>query len=195
MSKSVWGLAMAAALLLGSGLTVCAEEAAPESAPQQVQNYQSMMTPEILASYEVGLDNMDEHTFVNAFVRRTDVWGTLQDADGDGIDDRDPINGCGYLDLNCNGFDDRFEMAVIGEVAQKDAGAGSAMQTGLNLLSHSCRHGVIYSEFMLDEELNTYWSMPAYFFECPECEDSLDEILDDMTDAIDAIETIDNLYF
>lgn len=134
---------MAAALLLGSGLTVCAEEAAPESAPQQVQNYQSMMTPEILASYEVGLDNMDEHTFVNAFVRRTDVWGTLQDADGDGIDDRDPINGCGYLDLNCNGFDDRFEMAVIGEVAQKDAGAGSAMQTGLNLLSHSCRHGVI----------------------------------------------------
>ena len=125
---------MAAALLLGSGLTVCAEEAAPESAPQQVQNYQSMMTPEILASYEVGLDNMDEHTFVNAFVRRTDVWGTLQDADGDGIDDRDPINGCGYLDLNCNGFDDRFEMAVIGEVAQKDAGAGSAMQTGLNLL-------------------------------------------------------------
>lgn len=192
MRKKVWGLAMAAALLLGSSLTVCAEEAAPESAPQQVQNYQPIMTPEILASYEVGLDNMDESTFVNAFVRRTDVWGTLQDTDGDGIDDRDPINGCGYLDLNCNGFDDRFEMAVVGELAQGDAQAGYAMQAVLNLFSHRCKHGVIYSEFTYDEELNTYWAMPAYFFECPECEDSLDDIVDDM---IDAVETIDQMYF
>lgn len=44
------------------------------------------------------------------FVKRTDFPDGLKDADGNGIDDRDPINGMGFIDLNHNGIDDRQVM-------------------------------------------------------------------------------------
>lgn len=37
---------------------------------------------------------------------RTDFSDGLRDADHNGIDDRDPMNGCGYTDLNYNGVAD-----------------------------------------------------------------------------------------
>lgn len=175
MKKKLLGLALGLVLLLGSSLSVCAEEQTP-----QAQNYQPIMTPEILASFDTNIEDMDESVFVNALVRRTDVWGNLQDADGDGIDDRDPINGCGYLDLNCNGFDDRFEMSAINQIMQEDAQEGAVMQMAFNLFSHSCQHGIIYSDFVYDEDFCTYWSMPDYFSKCPQCADSIDDMIDDL---------------
>ncbi len=50
--------------------------------------------------YGVSLDDID-------FVTRTDFADGLIDNDGNGIDDRDPINGMGFIDLNHNGIDDR----------------------------------------------------------------------------------------
>ncbi len=179
MKKRALGMALAFTLLLGSSMNVCAEEAGQEqNAQPQVQNYQQMMTPEILSGFMVGLEQMDDSIYASALVLRTDVWGTLQDADGDGIDDRDPINGCGYLDLNCNGFDDRFEMAVIGELGQEDPREGYVMETAFNLLSHSCKHGIIYSDFYLDKDLGCYWSVPDYFRACEECSDEFENTVD-----------------
>ncbi len=181
MKKRALSMALALALLLGSSMNVCAEEAGQEqNAQPQVQNYQQIMTPEILASFTVGLDQMDETILKNALVCRTDVWGTLQDADGDGIDDRDPINGCGYLDLNCNGFDDRLEMAIISELMQQDPREGYAMERAFHLLSHSCKHGIIYSDFYLDKEMGCYWSLPDYFRVCEECMDDFSDEVDDL---------------
>lgn len=40
------------------------------------------------------------------WIPRTDYSDGLQDADGNGIDDRDPLNNCGYVDLNYNGIMD-----------------------------------------------------------------------------------------
>ena len=185
MKKKVLGTIAGLMMLLGSSMCVCAEEPAPEQTVQtpQVQQYQPMMTPEILASFELNVDDMDETVLSNALVRRTDAWGQLQDNDGDGIDDRDPINGCGYLDLNCNGFDDRFEMSVVGSLAQEDVSEANAMQMMFNLLSHSCKHGIVYSDFLYDDSVNSYWSVPDYFDKCEECSqafvdgvDQLDQI-------------------
>ena len=47
------------------------------------------------------------------FVTRTDFADGLIDNDGNGIDDRDPINGMGFIDLNYNGVDDR--QVIMGE--------------------------------------------------------------------------------
>ena len=145
MKKKILGVALAVTFLMGSSMIVCAEEAAPEQAA--VQNYQPIMTQEILDSYQSLtadklMESSDEkvvdevmNIFRNAIVRRTDVWGELQDADGDGIDDRDPINGCGYIDMNYNGFDDRFEMAVSNAMAQEDPAERSEEHTS-ELQSH-----------------------------------------------------------
>ncbi|MCI8948294.1 MAG: hypothetical protein HFI91_14855 [Lachnospiraceae bacterium] len=180
MKKKILGMAMGLMVLLGSSLCVCAEEQTP-----QAQNYQPIMTPEILASFETNVEDMDDTVFVNALVRRTDVWGSLQDADGDGIDDRDPINGCGYLDVNCNGFDDRFEMSAISQFTQENAQDGVVMQTAFNLFSHRCKHGVLYSDFVYDDDLCTYWSMPDYFDKCNECADSFDDMIADLFAIVD----------
>ncbi len=171
MKKKVLATIAGLIMLLGSSMCVCAEETVPEQIAQtpQTQQYQPVMTPEILASFELDVDDMDESVLANALVRRTDVWGQLQDSDGDGIDDRDPINGCGYLDLNCNGFDDRFEMSVINNLGKEDATDAYTMQTMFGLLSHSCKHGIIYSDFLYDDSVCTYWSVPDYFDKCEEC--------------------------
>lgn len=158
-----------------------------------ITNYQQIMTPEILQSFM----KLDENILVteeeeaweilrNAIVRRTDVWGELQDADGDGIDDRDPINGCGYLDVNCNGYDDRFELIAINAAAQEDPVEGELLQQMFNLLSHRCKHGITVSDFVYDEEMG-YISMPNYFDQCPECEEELYEALGAVIDMFDAL--------
>lgn len=167
MKKKLIGMVFGLAFLMGISMAVCAEEAQP-----QVQTYQQMMTPEILASFDaISLDiKKEELTMVmrNALVLRTDVWDELQDADGDGIDDRNPINGCGYLDLNYNGFDDRFEMAVIRTAALEDPKEAKEVQIKFNKFIHRCKHGVIASVFRLNERLG-YWSGPDYFDKCEEC--------------------------
>lgn len=181
MKRTILGLTVGLIMALGSSMCVCAEEAAPEAAQEQnvqpqEQQYQPIMTPEILASFEMDINDMDEMVLSNALVRRTDSWGELQDADGDGIDDRDPINGCGYLDLNYNGFDDRFEASAVRSLANEDPVDGYAMQIMFNMLTHRCKHGIIYSEFLLDESLCTYWSIPAYFDKCEECSEAFDNM-------------------
>lgn len=172
MKKKVAGMVLALVFLLGSSMTVCAEETEQEQVQPPAQNYQQIMTPEILASFTgLTMETEGEEAFTiirNALVLRTDVWGELQDEDGDGIDDRDPINGCGYLDLNYNGFDDRFEVAMVNAAAQEDPMEGYATQMMLNMMTHRCRHGIIYSTFSYDEEIG-YISMPDYFDKCDEC--------------------------
>ncbi len=224
MKKGLLSGLLAGMLLLGSSMTVFAEEPVPEtkasveqtaeqaSEEQQtaeqesedsqavpagfITNYQQIMTPEILQSFM----KLDENILVteeeeaweilrNAIVRRTDAWGKLQDADGDGIDDRDPINGCGYLDVNCNGYDDRFELIAIDAAAQENPVEGELLQRMFNLLSHCCKHGITVSEFVYDEEMG-YISMPNYFDQCPECEEELYEALGDALDMFDALSTI-----
>lgn len=209
MKKGLLSGLFAGMLLLGSSMTVfaeepvqeiqvsveqAAEEQQTEQAPEAVaQDYQQIMTPEILQSFM----KLDENILVteeeeaweilrNAIVRRTDAWGELEDADGDGIDDRDPINGCGYLDVNCNGYDDRFELIAINAAAQEDPVEGELLQQMFNLLSHRCKHGITVSDFMYDEEMG-YISMPNYFDQCPECEEELYEALGAVIDMFDAL--------
>jgi len=189
MKKKLLGIMLAAVLLMSSSMVVCAEEAAPIQ--PAVQNYQPVMTQEILDSFQgltmealEGDDEASIDVLRNALVRRTDVWGSLQDADGNGIDDRDPINGCGYIDLNYNGFDDRFEMAMVNVMAQEDPEEGFVMQLVLNMFTHMCPHGVIASSFEYDSDLECYWSMPDYFDKCPECTDALDNMIDYLGEII-----------
>ncbi len=175
MKKRVLAMACSFMLLMGSSMTVCAEETPTAQMP--LQNYQQMMTPEILASFQgVTLDS-DLDILADAVVRRTDVWGSLQDADGDGIDDRDPINGCGYLDLNCNGFDDRFEMEIVNVTMQEDPQEGLGLQMMLNALSHRCSHGITASCFVADDDIG-YMSFPDYFDQCPECTENFSNMID-----------------
>lgn len=197
MKKKILGVALAVTFLMGSSMIVCAEEAAPEQAA--VQNYQPIMTQEILDSYQSLtadklMESSDEkvvdevmNIFRNAIVRRTDVWGELQDADGDGIDDRDPINGCGYIDMNYNGFDDRFEMAVSNAMAQEDPAEGLVMQLVFNVFTHRCNHGIIASSFEYDNDLGSYWSVPDYFDKCPECTDAMDDMINYLVEVVDQL--------
>lgn len=186
MKKKLIGMAFALAFLMGSSMAVCAQEAQEQPQPQ-VQTYQQMMTPEILASFDtISFDMEDEEAYAvvrNALVRRTDVWGELQDADGDGIDDRDPINGCGYLDLNYNGFDDRFEMSLIYKAGLEDPEDAQIGQIMFNMLTHRCKHGVIASTFEFDEDFG-YWSIPDYFDKCEECKKEFESLEDAMEDLI-----------
>lgn len=176
MKKKLIGMTMALLILIGSSMSVCAEEAAAPASP--VQNYQQVMTPEILASFAAVTVDSDLSVVRNALVMRTDVWGQLQDADGDGIDDRDPINGCGYLDLNCNGFDDRFETAFILASGQEDPVEAFSVQLMLNMLTHRCKHGCVSSSFEYEEDLGCFISMPDYFEKCPDCTKELMEVVE-----------------
>lgn len=185
MKKRVLAMACSFMLLMGSSMTVCAEETPTAQTP--LQNYQQMMTPEILASFEsLSWDMEDEEAMAvmrSSLVLRTDIWGELQDADGDGIDDRDPINGCGYVDLNYNGFDDRFEMALINMAAQEDVETAYVAQVMLTMLTHRCEHGVTASAFEYDEDMG-YWSRPDYFFICPVCAQKYENLADDIIEIL-----------
>lgn len=167
MKKRILGILLTVGCLLGSSLIAYAEEVPATQTPQQ--NYQQTMTPEILASFQGVTLESDMSILANAVVRRTDVWGTLQDADGNGIDDRDPINGCGYIDLNCNGFDDRFEIELVNSTMQEYPEEGYALQLTLNVIfGHRCKHGIIASVFEEDSDLGII-SLPDYYELCPEC--------------------------
>ncbi|MBO5093145.1 MAG: hypothetical protein J6C33_02165 [Lachnospiraceae bacterium] len=179
----------AAALLIGSGMTAFAEETPAEAAPEAmpVQTYQQMMTPEILASFDrAPYVESDEEAYAimrNAVLLRTDFGGELLDADGNGIDDRDLVNGCGYIDINCNALDDRFEIALLGgmqadqELTQADV---ELLQSLLNMISHRCPHGITASRFAYDETLGCYFSYPDYLSVCPKCSEELEETIEGM---------------
>lgn len=101
-------------------------------------------------------------------VKRTDFADGLLDLDGNGIDDRDPINSMGFVDLNYDGVDDRQQVKNIGyrryyktgelvnvgydEVTDAQAIDWSSFQqsasfasTGYKSLSYLCPHGVVCS--------------------------------------------------
>lgn len=188
MKKKILGILLLAVCLLGSSMVACAEEIPAEQTPQQ--NYQQMMTPEILASFQGVTLESDISILGNALVRRTDVWGTLQDADGNGIDDRDPINGCGYIDLNCNGFDDRFEIELLNSTMQAYPEEGYALQLTLNVLfGHRCKHGMIASTFEVDSDLGII-SLPDYYDLCPECTLEVENTIKAIDEFIGGIELL-----
>lgn len=180
---------MTAALLVGSSMTAFAEETPAEAAPTAeavpAQTYQQIMTPEILAGFErAPYVESDEEAFAimrNAVLLRTDFGGELLDADGNGIDDRDPVNNCGYIDINCNALDDRFEIAFLG-VAQTELEPEDAelFRSLLNMISHRCPHGITASRFAYDKTLNCYFSYPDYFSVCPDCQKALKNAAEDM---------------
>lgn len=101
-------------------------------------------------------------------VKRTDFADGLLDLDGNGIDDRDPINSMGFVDLNYDGVDDRQQVKNMGyrryyktgelvnvgydEVTDAQAIDWSSFQqsasfasTGYKSLSYLCPHGVVCS--------------------------------------------------
>lgn len=189
MNRKVLGIFLVtAALLMGSSMTVFAEETSAEAAPTAgavpAQTYQQMMTPEILASFERAPYAESEETFAimrNAVLLRTDFGGELLDEDGNGIDDRDPVNNCGYIDINCNALDDRFEIALLGG-AQAELGPEEAQmfQVLLNTISHRCPHGIVASRFEYDATLGCYFSYPDYLMVCPKCSEELERAVESM---------------
>lgn len=190
MNRKVLGIFLVtAALLMGSSMTVFAEETPAEAAPTAgvvpAQTYQQMMTPEILAGFDRApyVESEEEAIAImrNAVLLRTDFGGELVDEDGNGIDDRDPVNNCGYIDINCNALDDRFEIAFLGAV-QAEAGPEQAQmfQALLNMISHRCPHGIVASNFEYDATIGCIFSYPDYFRVCPKCSEELGEAVDSM---------------
>lgn len=78
---------------------------------------------------------------------RTDFPDGLIDLDGNGIDDRDPINSMGFVDLNVNGIDDRTTI----DSNITDLERNSIKREGVDTSSYSelyfCKHGVVCSFF------------------------------------------------
>ena len=80
-------------------------------------------------------------------LERTDFPDGLIDLDGNGIDDRDPINSLGYIDLNLNGIDDRAIIS-FGNVLKKPDLEKYALCTEdryhpYELNNYICEHGVV----------------------------------------------------
>lgn len=71
-------------------------------------------------------------------IPRTDYSSGLIDEDGNGIDDRDPYNNCGYTDLNYNGIAD--------EASQTGTWEESMMSPG-----RLCEHGVVKAGWFFED--------------------------------------------
>ena len=87
--------------------------------------------------YRLGsYSNDDSETFT--ILERTDFPDGLIDLDGNGIDDRDPINSLNVIDLNTNGIDDRTWKGYKDDLAQdfthKNGETGNC---------HLCKHGIV----------------------------------------------------
>lgn len=190
MNRKVLGIFLVtAALFMGSSMTVFAEETPAEEAPTAgavpAQTYQQMMTPEILAGFDRApyVESEEEAIAImrNAVLLRTDFGGELLDADGNGIDDRDPVNNCGYIDINCNALDDRFEIAFLGAAqAELEPEEAQMFQVLLNTISHRCPHGIVASRFEYDATLGCYFSYPDYLVVCPKCSAELEKAVESM---------------
>ena len=89
---------------------------------------------------------------------RTDFPDGLIDLDGNGIDDRDPINSMNVIDLNTNGIDDRTYFYYDGGFFDYEDDIGK---------SHShkyiCEHGVVNYGLLSDYYINDQT------FVCPTC--------------------------
>lgn len=90
------------------GAPAVTKAASPVGGATLVSSYQTGLYHEfIFDTYSNGITVI--HTIKGSdivdpkyWILRTDFSDGLQDADGNGIDDRDPLNGCGYMDLNHN---------------------------------------------------------------------------------------------
>ena len=81
------------------------------------------------------------------FIPRTDFSDGLLDADGNGIDDRDPYNDCGYTDLDFNCVADERQ-AYVKSITPDNVFPGAEM---LNIY-RQCKHGVVGQGSELCEE-------------------------------------------
>ena len=74
------------------------------------------------------------------WILRTDFSDGLQDADGNGLDDRDPLNDCGYTDLNHN--------CMADGAPSKPMFISEAEHTPFR----TCEHGVINGTYICQEQ-------------------------------------------
>lgn len=88
-------------------------------------------------------DSPYKNLFDNKYIiPRTDFSDGLLDNDGNGIDDRDPYNGCGYTDLNFNCIADNAP------ALPPMKGCSGADETVIRV-SSKCPHGVVGGEWEL----------------------------------------------
>lgn len=117
--------------------------------------------------YENPIDNF---IYEFAYIFRTDDGSGLVDADGNGIDDRDPVNSCGYIDLNFNGRDDRIEnyqyaqrvMEIQADTKLKPDVRAALMEQAKMYLqwpSLMCEHGVLSSKIYFERGNSTDFHM------------------------------------
>lgn len=76
---------------------------------------------------------------------RTDFPDGLIDLDGNGIDDRDPINSMGFVDLNVNGIDDRSTSNSNIPDLEENSIEREGIDTVFDSDYYFCKHGVVCS--------------------------------------------------
>lgn len=139
--------------------------------------YQPVMPAEVVAALAAGptgpmdYENpIDNYIYEFAYIFRTDDGSGLIDADGNGIDDRDPVNVCGYIDLNFNGRDDRIEnyqyvqrvMEIQADTTLKPAMKAALIENAKMYLewpSLMCEHGVLSSKIYFERANSTDFHM------------------------------------
>lgn len=80
------------------------------------------------------------------FIQRTDYSDGLRDEDHNGIDDRDPMNGWGYTDLNYNGIADcaSVDLDTVPEKFRWFFEDTDSFQSEMNYLGYRlCEHNVV----------------------------------------------------
>lgn len=81
-------------------------------------------------------------------LERTDFPDGLIDLDGNGIDDRDPINSLGFIDLNLNGIDDR-NVTWWGQESDENKYQSDfqlrplSTEFAFSVYNYICEHGVV----------------------------------------------------
>lgn len=139
--------------------------------------FQPVMPAEVTAALAAGptgpmdYENpIDNFIYEFAYIFRTDDGSGLIDADGNGIDDRDPVNACGYIDLNFNGRDDRIEnyqyVQRVMEIQMdatiwpdKKAKLIEEAKMYLEWPSLMCEHGVLSSKIYFERANSTDFHM------------------------------------
>ena len=90
-----------------------------------------------LGGSESGWDNWSEELLLE----RTDFPDGLIDLDGNGLDDRDPINSLGFIDLNMNGMDDRS--VGVWDKTDLEKNPTNKEEHWTTGTSYMCEHGVV----------------------------------------------------
>ena len=100
---------------------------------------------------------IQDFIYWNQDIFRTDDGSGLIDADGNGIDDRDVINGLGFIDLDYNSIDDRIEHYIltqqIMEIKNNNYMSESEKQEQIQIETERlttssllCEHGILSSQ-------------------------------------------------